>query len=433
MDRIADDLVDHAAVVGHDARRDIEIGIEQRHQIGRFGALGHAGEAFDVGEQRGDLAHLAAQAQCAGIGGDAAHHLGRQVLLEAGAQQPCPPFVAHKPHQRAASAKATIATSGGPAGSTSTARPGTAATAAAVQARQHSTARAARGAGRSRAANSRQNRPSNAGADRFREIRPDRPDEHLPRSIASIASAWICTEGVAGEAGVTRSPPSSGRAAADQHDPAGERGAGRLDRRSAVGAGIVRHGRQTRPAAASHRGRAAARIADDAACRLARSAAPGSLCEPDRLDRQARPDDAAGHHQQRNAADRAIGVGCRDQGAEPLRGIGERRQSAPTTPLARQSPGSDTGARDRIGVVGSSCPNWRSPAQTRARTAPPTARAPVHASPSAENRSGPASRISSANAPPGCPAATRQPARPGAGAARARVRSGPAHRGRYRR
>ena len=31
-----------------------------------------------------------------------------------------------------------------------------------------------------------------------------------PRQIASIASAWISTDGVAGEAGVTRSPPNSG-------------------------------------------------------------------------------------------------------------------------------------------------------------------------------------------------------------------------------
>ena len=100
MDRIADDLVDHAAVVGDDARRDVEIGVEQRDQIGGFGALGHAGEALDVGEQRGDLAHLAAQAQRGGIGGDPAHHLRRQMLLEAEAQQPGAPLVAHEAHQR---------------------------------------------------------------------------------------------------------------------------------------------------------------------------------------------------------------------------------------------------------------------------------------------------------------------------------------------
>ena len=100
VDRIADDLVDHAAVVGDDACRDVEIGVEQRDEIGGFRALGHAGEAFDVGEQRGDLAHLAAQAQRGGIGGDAAHHLGRQMLFEAEAQQPGAPLVACKANKR---------------------------------------------------------------------------------------------------------------------------------------------------------------------------------------------------------------------------------------------------------------------------------------------------------------------------------------------
>ena len=66
------------------------------------------------------------------------------------------------------------------------------------------------------------------------------------------------TDGVAGEAGVTRRPPSFRRAAADQHDPAGERGAasGCVEQRRR---GDRRNVRRAPAGAASHRCRAAAR------------------------------------------------------------------------------------------------------------------------------------------------------------------------------
>ena len=93
MDRVADDLVDHAAMVGDDAGRCLEVSIQQRNQIGRLGALRHAGEALDVGEQDGDLAQLSAQSHGAGVGHDAAHHFGREMLLETEPQHARMPLV----------------------------------------------------------------------------------------------------------------------------------------------------------------------------------------------------------------------------------------------------------------------------------------------------------------------------------------------------
>ena len=81
----------------------------------------------------------------------------------------------------------------------------------------------------------------------------------------------------------------------------------------------------------------------------------------------------------------------------------------PITALARQRPGNDTGSRDKTGVVRTSTPEFVvSSTKPRTEGTIDSARASA-ASPSGENRSGPANRISSARTAgrPSAAAATR--------------------------
>ena len=58
---------------------------------------------------------------------------------------------------------------------------------------------------------------------------------------------------------------------------------------------------------------------------------PGILGEPDHLDRKPWPHDRAGLQQHRNAADRSIGIGGRDKGAQPTRDVNKLWRGANDT------------------------------------------------------------------------------------------------------
>jgi hypothetical protein len=62
-DRVADELVDGAAVRDHDVGHAAEVIVQHRHDAGGIAVLGEAGVAAQVGHQHGDPALLAAQAQ----------------------------------------------------------------------------------------------------------------------------------------------------------------------------------------------------------------------------------------------------------------------------------------------------------------------------------------------------------------------------------
>ena len=65
-----------------------------------------------------------------------------------------------------------------------------------------------------------------------------------------------------------------------------------------------------------------------------------ALRQPHQLDGQAGPQPVAGQHQQRHAADRPVGIGRHREGAEALRGVGERwggPQGAVRAPQSGQS------------------------------------------------------------------------------------------------
>ena len=82
MHRVADQLVDHAAMLDDDGRDAFEVAVQDRHQLLRSKPIGHRREPFDVGEQRGDLPPLAGKLQDVRVGDDQFHHLRRKVLRE---------------------------------------------------------------------------------------------------------------------------------------------------------------------------------------------------------------------------------------------------------------------------------------------------------------------------------------------------------------
>src|SRR5262249_56389181 len=48
--RVADDFVDHAAMLYHDSRHALEILVEDGNELLGIGAVRHRGEAIDIGE-----------------------------------------------------------------------------------------------------------------------------------------------------------------------------------------------------------------------------------------------------------------------------------------------------------------------------------------------------------------------------------------------
>ena len=82
MDRIADNLVHHAAVLDDDPRHGVDIAIEEEDHRFRSRPFSELSEAFDIGEERGDDPGLAGKLDLAWIGGDAAHHFGRKMERE---------------------------------------------------------------------------------------------------------------------------------------------------------------------------------------------------------------------------------------------------------------------------------------------------------------------------------------------------------------
>lgn len=64
------ELVNHAAVIDDDLRHAFEIFVEHSDQRLRLRAMRHRGEAFDVGEQRGELTPLATQFEHGRAGGN---------------------------------------------------------------------------------------------------------------------------------------------------------------------------------------------------------------------------------------------------------------------------------------------------------------------------------------------------------------------------
>src|SRR5207245_10922560 len=55
MHAVSDNLVDHPAVLDHDAGNALEILVERCDQLLRAGAMHRSSETLDVSEQRGDL------------------------------------------------------------------------------------------------------------------------------------------------------------------------------------------------------------------------------------------------------------------------------------------------------------------------------------------------------------------------------------------
>ena len=72
MDGVADDLGDRAFVREHDFRHALEIAAEQARQLRRIEQFHQRRKSRDVGEQRRDLAPLAAGSESIGVGGEAA-------------------------------------------------------------------------------------------------------------------------------------------------------------------------------------------------------------------------------------------------------------------------------------------------------------------------------------------------------------------------
>ena len=105
MHGVADELVDHAAMREPDAHDAFEIAVERGDQRFRLGAADHAGKTLDVGEQRGDLAPLAAEFWLILVGDDALDHLRREVALEPRRAAPCARRLAEAPITAAAAAK----------------------------------------------------------------------------------------------------------------------------------------------------------------------------------------------------------------------------------------------------------------------------------------------------------------------------------------
>ena len=270
------------------------------------------------------------------------------------------------------------------------------------------------------------------GAGDFDEVRPDRSARHLPAQdrldrLGLDPHRWRRRRG-----GRDAQAARLRGAAADQHDLSGERGPRARVRRSAL---------PPRPSGAAEdpQRRNVASLPSGTARSPAISmpsgsisSAPASLGEPDRFDRQARPNHVARHHQQRHAADRAVRVGGHDQGAEALRRIGKHRDRADHAvgpPQARHRDGArGTGSALRAGPDR----NSPSPGRTQERTGPPTGPAPApHRRPP---RTDPGRRtVCRARARRDDRRPRRIPVQPCGCAAMAMGRSGQVPRGRYRR
>ena len=61
--RITDEFVDGAAMVEYNLTQCLKIVVEKQRDIGRLFALTQAGEAFEIGKEREDVAALAAEAE----------------------------------------------------------------------------------------------------------------------------------------------------------------------------------------------------------------------------------------------------------------------------------------------------------------------------------------------------------------------------------
>ncbi|MNJ62187.1 hypothetical protein D3C77_580170 [compost metagenome] len=81
--RVADELVDGAAVLEGDLRHLVEVGVEDVGQRLGFQFLGQFGEALDVGEEHGEFFALGFQAHAALAVEDRLPQLGRQVFGQA--------------------------------------------------------------------------------------------------------------------------------------------------------------------------------------------------------------------------------------------------------------------------------------------------------------------------------------------------------------
>ena len=81
-DRVADELVDDAALRQHRCAHAREVVVEERHQLLRLGPFRQRREALQVGEEQRDVARLAAEAQCRRIPQHLGEHFGRQVAAE---------------------------------------------------------------------------------------------------------------------------------------------------------------------------------------------------------------------------------------------------------------------------------------------------------------------------------------------------------------
>src|SRR4029434_362693 len=85
------DLVDHAAVIDHDAGNTLEILAEHCHQILGAGAMRRRGETLDVSEQRGDLTPFAIELDQVWLFDDASNDRWREMLFEPTAHERFPP------------------------------------------------------------------------------------------------------------------------------------------------------------------------------------------------------------------------------------------------------------------------------------------------------------------------------------------------------
>ena len=82
MHAVADDLVDHAAMLDHNVGYALEIVVERCDQLLGTGAMHRSGETLDVREQRCHLTPLATQLDQVRLFDDAADDRRREMLFE---------------------------------------------------------------------------------------------------------------------------------------------------------------------------------------------------------------------------------------------------------------------------------------------------------------------------------------------------------------
>ncbi len=91
MHRVADELVDHAAMRDDDPRHAFEVAVQQADQLLGARACRKRRKALDVREQGGDPSTFAVELEALRRGDDPRHDAGSEMLLESATQRRLPP------------------------------------------------------------------------------------------------------------------------------------------------------------------------------------------------------------------------------------------------------------------------------------------------------------------------------------------------------